>query len=118
VKGEWDLVVIASNLKFSVEEKMWEKFKSIYSQIKNKKPGHRFRKFYDKTQRKKKGPVKRILYGALGIILIIVGILLSIIPLVPGFIVVLIGLALLAGQSLFVASKLDKTEKKTREIIE
>jgi hypothetical protein len=33
VKGEWDLVFIASNLKFSVEEKMWEKSKSIYSQI-------------------------------------------------------------------------------------
>lgn len=87
---------------------MLRRWKKSIEQFAYDKPGERFTNQY-KRQREK-GTEKTPLYIVLGILLIIMGTLLSIPPLFPGFIITLAGLSLLAGQLKYFSKGLDKGE--------
>lgn len=76
-------------------------------------PGHRFRRRYRARQESQVRPLDRVLRVAGGMILVVVGIALLILP-GPGIPPLLIGAALLAGESLTVARWLDGVELKVR----
>lgn len=87
---------------------MLRKWKKSIEQFAYDKPGERFINRYKRQQ--KKGAQKTPLYIVLGILLVIIGTLLSIPPLFPGFIITLAGLNLLAGQLKYFSKGLDKGE--------
>lgn len=93
---------------------MLRKWKNSIEQFAYDKPGERFINQY-KRQREKEAE-KRPLYIVLGIFLIIIGTLLSIPPLFPGFILTLAGLSLLAGQLKYLSKGLDKGELLFRRL--
>ncbi len=97
---------------------MLTKLKKFYKQIKNGKPGARFIEFYkDRHPEIKNSSFKKITYPLLGIGLIVAGILLSIPPGVPGFLVVILGLGIFSLESRNLARFLDWSELKARGLI-
>jgi hypothetical protein len=97
---------------------MLKRLKNTYEQIAEGKPGHRFTNFYKKQRaRVKKSWWNKILYPIIGCFLIVIGALLSIPPGVPGFVVVIVGLAMLAVRSRHFARILDWCELKIRNYL-
>jgi hypothetical protein len=95
-----------------------KKLKTIYSQIRDGEPGRRFRDLHEKWHSKvRKSAWQKFGYPIIGTLLIVAGALLSIPPGVPGFVVVLIGLGILAARSHLVAVLLDHGESKLRQLI-
>ncbi len=85
------------------------RIKKSFEEIVRSKPGRRFQDFYLRRCRQR-APIRIALRIAAGVMLILSGIVLSMPPLVPGFIVTLSGLALIASQSRRVARWLDAIE--------
>lgn len=87
------------------------KSRRLYEDVKAGVPGHRFRRFYE---RHRWGPYWRM--GALvgGTTLVLTGALLGPVPIAPGFVFVILGLALLGTASRTVAGWLDRLEAALR----
>lgn len=98
---------------------MLQKWKKAISRFANDTPGERFINHHKRQQqnRENKKPWKTYFYIALGILLIIAGTILSIPPLMPGFIVTLAGLSLLASQLKSFSKGLDQGELLLRRAI-
>ena len=97
-------------------EKMLDKTKSIYRRLKKAGPGNRFQDYHQKQ--KDSGPGwKQNAYIILGFLVSGVGILLCILPVVPGFMIVVLGCAIVAARSLVLAKSLDKIELGLRKLI-
>ncbi|MBB5036829.1 hypothetical protein [Prosthecobacter dejongeii] len=89
---------------------------SLWQDFKKSQPGERFEDFYRQRQadRSSSFPWKRILYVFLGIILSMGGVVLLGMP-GPGLLVIALGLALVAGESLTLAKGMDKLELQLRK---
>lgn len=98
---------------------MLQKWKKAISRFANDTPGKRFINHHKRQQqnRENKKLWKTSFYIALGILLIITGTILSIPPLMPGFIVTLAGLSLLASQLKSFSKGLDQGELLLRRAI-
>lgn len=76
-------------------------------------PGQRFARRYQRLRGEGRGPVGRVLRAILGALLVVVGVVFMPLP-GPGFVGVLIGGALLAGDSLRIARWMDRAEVRVR----
>ena len=94
-------------------EKMLQKLKSELREIKRGTPGRRFADHYYRSSRTDDASGsagKKWGYVVLGLLLLIVGLLLSLPPGIPGFLLWIPGLALLAARSKTLAMLLDRIE--------
>ena len=76
-------------------------------------PGQRFARRHERLRGQGRGPAARFLRGVLGWLLVVVGLIFMPLP-GPGFVPVLLGAALLAGESLSIARWLDRAELRVR----
>lgn len=91
------------------------KLRSIYREIIAAPAGERFHRYHQR----RKGRVGRwhvVVYGGTGLLLAMLGFLLSLPPLMPGFLLWLPGLALIASQFGCVARALDHGECMIRKV--
>lgn len=86
-----------------------------YRALKEARPGERFTNFYHRMEvQRRSHRLKRVLTIILGILLTVSGFLLGFVPLSPGIIPGLLGLALIASQFKTVAVFLDRSEVALR----
>jgi hypothetical protein len=99
----------------SVLENSIEEWRRFFSQS---APGHRFRNRYCRRQQAGRGrsSLRRTCYIAFGIALAIGSILLAPFP-GPGWGTLFVGLGMIAGEVLYVALLLDRTEVKLRGVL-
>lgn len=83
-------------------KKNWKKFLSVPA-------GTRFRSRYETHRHKQGGLLRKVLIIALGSLVVLLGIVLMVLP-GPGVLVALLGAALIAEESLFVARALDRID--------
>ena len=95
---------------------MWEKLKNGYREFKESKPGARFISTYHRWREHSRGSAATILIFVVSGLLIIGGLLLALIPGVPGIVLGLLGFALIATRSRRMAIWLDWTELKARSL--
>lgn len=93
---------------------MWQKLKRDANELRQAKPGSRFRRFHRRRTGTGERRMVTVLYIAGGIALVIVGIILSISPVVPGFFLVIAGVALIVARARPVALWLDRLELRVR----
>lgn len=89
---------------------MWQKLKREANELRQARPGSRFRRFHRRRTGTREHRLVTALYIAGGVALILVGIILSISPIVPGFFFVIAGVALVVARARSVASWLDRLE--------
>jgi uncharacterized protein (TIGR02611 family) len=90
-------------------KKEWRRFKSA-------EPGTRFTRQYEASQSARKHKWTRPLMIALGVVIVLVGIVALPAP-GPGILVIAAGAALLARESRWIAEKLDAAEVKARRLV-
>ena len=96
---------------------MLSELKKIYHSLKGGTPGRRFTEYHARQRRQaSRSQRMRIIKVSLGLALVVIGFLLSLPPGVPGFLLYLPGLALIAGQLQLVAIGLDRTERGLRAL--
>lgn len=76
-------------------------------------PGQRFARRHERVSGGGGHMLGRVLRGSLGVVLILIGLVFMALP-GPGFVPVLAGLALLAGESARLARVLDRAELRVR----
>lgn len=91
----------------------WHSLKRSFKELLRGEPGRRFQAFHARRcrERSRAAMYLRVVIGA---VLIVIGVLLSMPPLVPGFLVTFAGLGLIASQSLRVAQWMDRLESWLR----
>lgn len=90
---------------------MFHQLKNTFSQLAHGKPGEQFQRHYrQRQQAEQEHPWKTVLYTGLGLLLVVTGLLLSLPPGVPGFLLTIPGLGLLAARSHMIARWLDRAE--------
>ena len=94
---------------------MISKLRSIYREIVHAPAGRRFQRYHQRRKRRS-GGWQAAVYVGTGLLLVIVGFLLSLPPLVPGFLLWLPGLALIASQFDCMARTLDQGECLLRNL--
>lgn len=76
-------------------------------------PGRRFAQRHERLNRSPRGVLSRVLRTAVGVLLVAVGIVFMPLP-GPGFVPLLFGAAMLAGESVRMAHWLDRAELRVR----
>lgn len=94
----------------------WKRFTRPVRELLRGSPGRRFRDFHE-ARAQERSRVMRAGRVVLGVVLMLAGVLLSMPPLVPGFLVTAAGLALIASQSRRVAHWLDRIERRLRKVV-
>jgi sulfite exporter TauE/SafE len=91
---------------------MIKRLKNMLHELARDKPGERFINFYRRRQEslKNQNPLKSYAFIGAGVMLLILGILLSIPPGSPGFLLWVPALGMIAAQVRFVARFLDRFE--------
>ena len=90
--------------------------KEAWGRFRNAKPGTRFRRQYEENQQERKHRWFRPAMIALGVVVILVGLVALPAP-GPGILIVAAGAALLARESRWIAEKLDGVEVKVRGLV-
>jgi hypothetical protein len=96
-----------------------QKIKQEFREVKNGKPGKRFVDHFHRIRRRENGRGtfwKTFGYVAVGLLLVICGFVLSLPPGVPGFLLWIPGIALLAARSKPLAKLLDRLETWARHV--
>lgn len=97
---------------------MWAKLRNTIAELRRATPGQRFRERYWMWRRhSRESAFMTTLYVALGIFAVMLGLVFSFWPLVPGFVFVLAGLTLVSARSEWVAHRLDRLELACRRWI-
>lgn len=99
---------------------MFEKLKVHFSSLAKGKPGRRFTEHHERhrqTETRKKAAWKTAAYLLLGLTILLAGLLLSLPPGVPGFLLWVPALGLLAARFRVLAVFLDRTELFIRRVI-
>lgn len=91
--------------------------KRLWRSIRRGSAGSRFREHH-RREKKHNGASRPGPHIALGILLMIAGVILSIPPAVPGFIVTLLGAAIVASRSARAAAAFDRAEVWLRRILD
>lgn len=96
---------------------MLDNFRDMHRILKQGEPGRRFILYHDR-QRRQDGKLfwHRVARLVLGFVLVVVGLLLSLPPGVPGFFLYIPGAVLIAGQLRIVALALDRMECAVRRL--
>ena len=92
---------------------MFKRLKQEWQRFRRRKPGRRFEERYYQKQQSARGVFRKILIMSAGVLIIAVGIVLLAFP-GPGTILMLIGAALIAEESLVTARALDWLELRLR----
>lgn len=96
---------------------MFDNFKDTAVHIKQGIPGRRFIDYYDyRKTRKNESVAKHWGMICLGGLLLIVGSLLGPVPVIPGFVLAIPGIAILCSRSKIAAKLLDSAERLFRKI--
>lgn len=90
--------------------------KQRWRHVRSDPPGQRFRKYYERRAKDRGSPFVRIAWSLVALMLILAGIVAIPLP-GPGFIVIGVGLALLAGESLMIAKLCDQAELAIRRLL-
>lgn len=90
-------------------KRRWQEFKRF-------SPGQRFQRLYERRQRTRRSPWKRLLYLGTALVLVIAGMVMLPAP-GPGTVVVALGAAMLAQESSLVARALDWCEARIRQLV-
>lgn len=90
---------------------MFESIKAGWREFAAQTPGHRFQKRYRRSRNPDfpRGTVRRIVALTIGIVLILAGLVMLVIP-GPGLLAMIIGLGFFAEESLWLAKLLDAME--------
>jgi UPF0716 family protein affecting phage T7 exclusion len=98
---------------------MVNRWKKIYLQIAHGEPGRRFMDYHRQRQQAEEGQTwKTPLYLVVGLVLVVAGSLLSLPPGVPGFLLTIPGLALIAARLKNFAQVLDQGERWLRRSLD
>lgn len=90
---------------------MWRYFKQTANELARDKPGERFTQYYRRHRGDgRESRLARTLYMVLGFGLTLIGAVLIISPVVPGFFLIIPGLAIVAVRSRWAAQLLDRME--------
>ena len=94
---------------------MIEKAKEYWQRLKESKPGHRVKDYYDQRQRSRSGgfSLRAVFVMSLGT-LVLLGGLIAVPGPGPGWLIILLGLGMFAGESKLIARFLDWVEAKLR----
>ncbi len=97
---------------------MIEQAKQNWYEFKRSQPGYRFQERYNRRQQTTSGPFdpKNLLYIAVGVLIVVVGVLLAPIP-GPGGVIAFVGLAFIGAEFLPIARALDWGELRVRGIV-
>lgn len=96
---------------------MWRTLKGMYQELIRERPGRRFYARYRRMRsREQESHLAAALYVLLGVVVLLLGVVFSFWPVIPGFVFVLVGLAILSARSEFVARGLDKLEMTGRRL--
>ena len=95
---------------------MWKKIKHGYRAFVESEPGHRFVEAYEEWQESVRNPLVSIGLIVAAIVLMVGGLLLALVPGVPGIVLGVIGFALIAIRFRRVAIWLDWTEVHLRRL--
>ncbi len=94
-----------------------EKVKESSQRFKESKPGHRFRDRYHHCQQGSSAKFNpRAIFSIVGGILVVVGGVIAVPGPGPGWLIIFLGLGMVAGESLLVARFLDWVEVKVRSL--
>jgi hypothetical protein len=99
---------------------VFDHLKAEFEQLKSSRPGHRFQDHHDRKRREEgsRSRARRrwtnVAYIAIGSALIIGGLVFSLTPGIPGFVLFIPGLALLVARSARLARVLDQFELRLR----
>jgi hypothetical protein len=90
---------------------------AILRDLRDGAPGDRFFRYWRLRHLKNKNrPIRRALLIVVGILLVVVGAVLGPTPIVPGFVIGVPGLAILAAQLRFLSKAIDKAELILRRL--
>ncbi len=94
---------------------MFEKAKEHWQRLKESKPGHRFKDHYHQCQQSRSGgfSLRAVFIMSLGTLVLLGGIVAVPGP-GPGWLIILLGLGMFAGESKLIASLLDWVEVRLR----
>lgn len=87
----------------------WQRIQATFHQLRRGQPGRRFQDLHDARCRDRSTAMMGLRIGS-GVLLVVLGVVLSMPPLIPGFLVTAVGLALIASQSRRVSRLLDRLE--------
>jgi len=94
-----------------------EKVKEASRRFKESKPGLRFQDHYHDHQRRSSGRYRlQVIFCVFGGSLVVVGGIIAVPGPGPGWLIILLGLWMLAGELLFFARSMDKVEVKLRRL--
>ena len=95
---------------------MFGKLRRQWHDIVTARPGRRFQNRYYGRKKRRANPLVKIVYVVVGVALLLAGIVLLPAP-GPGALVVLVGAAMLAEESLLVARACDSAELRMRALL-
>src|SRR4051794_12275124 len=94
---------------------MLERVKDTWRRFSQSKPGHRYQDHYHHCQKGSRGrSLLRVILTIVGGLLVVVGGLIAVPGPGPGWLIILLGLGMVAGELLFFARILDRVEMKLR----
>lgn len=103
---------------FSRQRGMIQLLHDTVHRVTRAKPGERFVRHYERRQRKKsEHPIKAALYFLLGIVLILTGFAFGFLPILPGFLLAIPGVVIIASRARAVAVLLDRAELAVRRVL-
>jgi hypothetical protein len=110
--------VIVIGFPDNLKQKLIARLKKRWRKIKNIPPGKRFqeRYYYRQNKRIHRTKLKKMIIMMLGLFVILFGVFLWFVP-GPGWLTILAGATIMAGESLIVARCLDWLEVKIRSIL-
>jgi uncharacterized protein (TIGR02611 family) len=92
---------------------MLDRLKAQWSHLARDPPGKRFRMRYERRKRERRSPFVRVAWTVAALLLVVAGIVALPLP-GPGSVVIVIGLAVLAQESLALARLCDRAEVALR----
>ncbi len=97
---------------------MLQLMKRRFRQMLKGEPGARFRNLYHlRHEKTESSPWRNRLYAAAGISFILGGLILSILPGIPGFLVTFLGISMIVARSYLVATFFDAIEMSVRCVL-
>jgi uncharacterized protein (TIGR02611 family) len=95
---------------------MFKRLRAAWRPLRDGTPGKRFQQFHESRKASRRGRPWRFLFLAGGASIVVVGIILLPAP-GPGWLVIFVGLGLLAQESLAIAKGLDALELRVRRLL-
>jgi hypothetical protein len=98
--------------------KWWKKIREAYRRFARGQPGVRFMRLHERWHIKSNGPAVPVMAVVVGIILIVAGAALGLVPGVPGVVLSLLGVGIIAAQIRVAARWCDAAEVALRGILQ